>query len=1368
MLNCLFRYACVCFLLLRNLSVAGQPILRDTQFYPPSHFKILHYGVEEGLSQGTNYSMLKDSRGFLWLTSYEGLNRYDGHQFKVYRSIPEDSCSFKGGASIGLVEDPYGNIWTGSPVGLNCWKFVEDCFHFIPATDPEGRAINTRTYPFFADSTYVWYTNGTEGILRYDLQQKKKEVVSSRWKYGQTDYRIHSVTYQPDGYIYIRLQRGLVRFNPETGKTELFFSPDPENVQGEPQEFHCLKYANDSTIYLGIRRGIVIFNPKEKTFRTIGLSSILQTSNIGDIQILADGKLWLGSSQEGSLIFDPNTGGIQRITAEHGLANDANSSLLFDRDGLMWINTDPAGINLLLENLTPFQKYNRDFLQRYGIRSPVVRAFYETEEGKIWVGMEFDGAFLFDPRHNRIERILNSESLPASFPRQGRCFFVDANGILWIGSPEGLYRFHLEQNRPLPPMLWDDTDANFYWDFQELPDGTLFMGTDGGVYYLRPGSSQPKAFSPLGKIRTGSLYLDEEGYLYVPEDNRGFYRFRPEEWLEHLENDAPKPALSHFLPGINVKCFYYDKASALLWLATNGGLLKTRPLRGWQEVAIEKNYSVADGLPSEYLYAVIPDGQGKLWLSSNRGIAQFDPEKEQFLVYGQENGIQGYEFNTNAFLQTRSGEIYFGGVNGFNRFFPHQIRQNPNPAPAPLLTGLEVNGLPFREKGYVGAIEFLSLKYWQNTLEIEFVSPDYFSLGNNQYRYRLMGFDDDWIDAGQRNFARYTKLPSGAYQFEAVAANSAGRWGSSSRVLHISIAPPWWRAGWAYGFYAILLAGALYGVYRFQKRRWELNIQLQLEKREGQRLKELDAFKSRFYTNISHDFRTPLTSITGLAGRLLQSDGIPLPEGVQRIQQNSNILLHLVDQLLDISKLENGKLSLRPVQTDIVRLVKRWVDEHQLLAADRSVTLSMQAEPSQIMADVDARLLHHIISNLLSNALKFTPRGGTVALSVVRSKLPDGGPTTTGSQQQNTVPKYQLALTVRDTGPGISPEQLNYIFDRFYGIGRLRGSGLGLSFVKELAELMGATLNVESPAPGTEGGGSIFRLVLPVSNQAPLTDNPLPLDGKGHSAILPLPPSTPLSPASARLLIVEDNPDMARYLGNLLGSYYHIIVARNSKEALRLATSQPISLVVSDVMMEQEDEGFTLCRELKNTEATAHLPVILLTARADQPGRLEGLEQGADAYLAKPFDERELLTRASQLIQLRQVLLQKYQKLALQALVGQFRLAPADQELLERVNAGCLEHLADRSFGPAEMAALVGKSSTAFNEWLQEQIGYTPAEYLRRLRLNMAHELIIGTKETIESIAARTGFTDGAYLAKKYKVEFGITPREARKSLKEQ
>lgn len=1355
-----FRHICVLFLLLRSCCTAeGQPILRDTQFYPPSYFKVIHHGVEDGLSQGTNYTMLKDSRGFLWLTSYEGLNRYDGHQFKVYRSNPEDSCAFKGGASIGLAEDPYGNIWAGSPAGLNGWMFAEDCFHFVPAHSPEGREIHTRTYPFHADSLYIWYINDAEGIVRYSPKLKKKEIVSSRWKYGQAEYQINTVTYQPDGCIYIRQPYGLERFQPETGRIERYFSPHPENILGAPLEFHSLKYVADSVIYLGIRQGLVVLNPVKKVFRKISLASFLKASAIGGIQILPDGKLWLGSTEEGSLIYSPATGGVQRITAEHGLANNANSILLFDRDGLMWINTDPEGIDLVMENLTPFQKYGRDFFRQYGIRTPVVRSFYETKEGMIWMGMEFDGACLFNPRSNRIERVLNSKALPSGFPNQARCFFEGASDVLWIGSNECLYRFHLKQGRPLPPVLWDNAEANFYRDFQEAPGGALFMSTNYGLYYLLPGSSRPKAFLPLRDVRTGYLYLDETGHFYVTEDNRGFYRFRPDEWLDHLEKGSPEPPLQHFLPDIDVKCFYHDREARMLWLATTEGLLKARPLDGWREVVVEKTYNVADGLPSEYLYAVIADSLGRLWLSSNRGIAQFDPRKERFIIYGPKNGIQGYEFNTNAFLQTRSGEIYFGGVNGFNRFFPHQIRQNPYLAPVPLLTNLKINDRPFREKGHVGAIRRLSLDYRQNTIEIEFVSPDYYSLGNNQYRYRLKGYEDGWVNARRRNFARYTKLPPGAYQFEVMAANSDGRWGEAIRPLEIAIHPPWWRTEWAYALYCIILAGALYGAYRFQKRRWVLAAQLQMGEREAKRLKDLDAFKSRFYTNISHDFRTPLAAITGLAGQMLRPGGIPLPEGVQRIQQNSRLLLHLVDQLLDVSKLENGKLSLQPVQTDIVRLLRQWVDEHQLLAADRLVKLSLQAEPRRIIADVDIRLLHHIISNLLSNALKFTPRGGEAALSAVCSALPAAQPTTNNEQQ--TTNNQQLTISVRDTGPGIPPEHIPHIFDRFFGMDRRTGSGLGLSFVKELAELMGATLSVESEP----GSGSTFCLKLPLSHQAPLVENPFPLNSNGYSPAALLPPALPLSPASPRVLIVEDNPDMARYLSNLLGNYYHVAVARNGAEALRVAANQAVGLVVSDIMMDEMDEGLTLCRKLKSNEATAHLPVILLTARADGPSRLKGLALGADAYLSKPFDEKELLTRISQLIQLRQVLLQKYQKQALQTLVGQFRLAPADQELLERLNTGCLQRLADRSFGLAGMAALVGKSTTAFNEWLQAQAGCTPAEYLRRLRLGLAHELILGTKETIESIAQQAGFTDGAYLAKKYKQEYGNTPREVRKNL---
>lgn len=514
---------------------------------------------------------------------------------------------------------------------------------------------------------------------------------------------------------------------------------------------------------------------------------------------------------------------------------------------------------------------------------------------------------------------------------------------------------------------------------------------------------------------------------------------------------------------------------------------------------------------------------------------------------------------------------------------------------------------------------------------------------------------------------------------------------------------------------------------------------LQIKEAESRQLQELNQRKTDFFTNISHDFRTPLTIIQGITRRLQASDTLSLQEGLQRIQQSSQGLLALVNQLLDISKLDQGQLQATWVQVDLVNLLGSCVDEHRLLAQDKGIILEFLREKAELFADTDPALLKAIIGNLLSNALKFTRENGKVSLTLSQ---PDVG---------------SLRIEVADTGSGIPQDVQDKIFDRYVHGDNSTGYGLGLSIVKDLSALINADLDMNS----TVGVGTTFSLHFSLTQEAPMLqlDSYSPTDIAHASHSLASHPADP----SARILLVEDNAGMRSYLQSLLGIHFFLRQASNIKEASALVKEESFDLVISDVMMEKRDDGFVFCQELKQNKETAHLPVILITARAEQASRLSGLTHGADAYLSKPFDEAELFTRIEQLLLLRERMLAHFQKNAVQALIGDVSLVDQDKQLIQALNETCLDRLDDRSFGVIDMARTVGKSKSAFHDWLRTCTGITPAKYLLQLRLSLAHEFIIGSRETIEVIAERTGFTDGTHLTKKYKAAYQYTPSQVRK-----
>ncbi|MBK8705747.1 MAG: response regulator [Saprospiraceae bacterium] len=807
------------------------------------------------------------------------------------------------------------------------------------------------------------------------------------------------------------------------------------------------------------------------------------------------------------------------------------------------------------------------------------------------------------------------------------------------------------------------------------------------------------------------------------------------------------------MPGNVVKSLLPDPANPnLLWIGTSDN--------GMSCLDIQQNsfthYNTENGLPDNTVYAILPEpvaGKGKnraLWLSTNRGLTRFSPEDGNFQYFFKSDGLQENEFNTYAHGVSPQGELMFGGVNGLTVFNPADITVSAR-LPSMKITGLKVNGKALSPRNSEAILQTdicfatrIELSYTQNNLQLSFAADDYTNPARNQFAFYLEGAEPEWTHRGFEHTAQYLNLATGQYVFHVKAANSDGVWNETPVSLIIIIRPPWYRTVWAYGLYALLLAGTGYAFYRFQLKR-------KLERAEAGRLKEMDEFKSRFFTNISHEFRTPLTVILGTTEQLSSEAAPAMHNKLNLVQRSGENLLRLVNQILDLAKLESNTLQINYIQGNVPTYLSYVAESLHSLANARNVLLQVENKTPEVVMDYDPERLLQIVYNLLSNAIKFTPSGGRVVLKIDLAA--------DVFERQ----KPALRITVSDTGAGIPEEDKPYLFDRFFQarnqeFAKSGGSGIGLSLTNELVKAMGGSISVESK----EGAGATFTVLLPVHQNAPLAQWQ---DAGVDAGLQPKLPNKQAPDSDLpSLLIIEDNPDVVEYLGACLESAYQLEYAYNGRAGIEKAFEMIPDIIISDVMMPEKD-GFEVCETLKHDERTSHIPIVLLTAKATVDDRIAGLRRGADAYIAKPFHRNELLATLDSLIELRKKLQQRYTS-------AQSALPPApdagvqmEDAFLSRIREAVEERLDDSGLSGEDVCRKLGMSYPVVYRKLSALTGRSLNVYIRLIRLQKARELLSDASLTVSEIAYQTGFNDPKFFSRVFAEEFKTTPTEFRKKI---
>ncbi len=1360
-------------------------------------------------------AIMQDRYGYMWFGSQYGLHRWDGNQFRTYLHDPNNPRSISGDYIECIFPASDGSLWVGTwGSGLSHYDPSTNRFTRYYANRRDGLSDNAISAIAEDEDGFIWVGTmdgldrlnpRTGDIVRYQNIPQDKNSLSCN--------QVRSLLIDSEGTLWVGTgfffdgddAGGLNRFRPETNDFDRFLNKKNDPTSLINNEVRAIYEDKKGHLWIGTDgNGLHRMDKANGTFKRFRNEGDENTLSIpkGNINwrsqvtfILEDkeGLIWIGNWAGGIKCYDPETGQA-RIYSANGkkgsylLENNAWAGFQ-SKDGVRWFSTASDGARVY-RTAGKRGMFNAVYLPT---KTDAVKSICEDGQRNI----------LFSTQENLLGKLSTQPPGTSGGPAYSEQdaalagsdkLVRDEQGLIWGMKPVGGLTCYDPVKKSSKRFVHQASNPNSLPSapvLDVLPDkkGNLWLATFGnGLVFF---DQKTERFTALRSKRgdtnslphdyTRKLFMDGQGFIWVTgggkdKDDTPFFitRFDP----------ATKAFTRYQINGIPDYTKLWqstptqDKAGNI-WVCLDAGLLKLSPESGKCDFFDQKRL----GQKGSRLKGMVADNDGRLWVLSDKLLA-FDPVKETVFSYGVGSGLNALPFEQDAIYKTERGEIYLGGRNGMHFFDPRQLDSLNLTPPAVRITGFELldsDGPESRYDAAMGQLTPLELKHDENVFTFSFSALDFNDPDANRLEFMLEDFDDDWRVAGQDLKATYVKVPPGTYQFRVRGANSYGVWGKETAVV-VVISPPWWMTWWAWSLYAFLVAAAIFMAYRFLLNR-------RMERQETLRLKELDNAKNRLFANITHEFRTPLTIILGMAEQLKLGKMANIGEGFDIIQRNGQNLLGLVNQMLELAKLEDGAAHLNLQQGDVVGYLKYVTNNFHSMATDKQLGLHFLSDLDERVMEYDADKLQRVLSNLLSNALKFTPAGGNIYVSIAEQQnVQDASPT--------------LLIKVRDTGPGISADKLPHIFDRFFQAtesAQYQGSGIGLALTKEFVKLMGG----EIVARSRNGEGAEFVVSLPLKDfglgiadfglmaqvAAPVsveTKEDLVVeetgDGELENALLPL-TILPLGEiiggvektsgdddSLPLLLLIEDNPDVMTYLKTCLSSNYRVVSAVNGQEGVELATQQIPDLVVSDVMMPVMN-GYEVCRFLKNDERTSHVPVIMLTAKVGFESRLEGLEQGADAYLAKPFHREELLLQIRNLLETRRRLQRHYRSVA--GIGGEHfplklskPVAPEMKEsedyFVRKVRRAVEAHLDDAEFNVEGLCKEISMSHSHLHRKLSALTGCSATKFIRNIRLAKAKELLENQHLTITSVAFDAGFNDPGYFGRVFKQEFGMTPVEWR------
>jgi len=1297
--------------------------------------------VNEGLSQNSAISIAQDSTGYLWIATQDGLNKYDGKNFKVFQQNFLD-ITRPDYSNLGQVyTDKDRNLWI-IPSDKKLYKFnqSEQVFDSIPGVEDASTIFQDK------DGNH-WVGTFTKGLYKLEgMAHAPSKVLSS----GEGLKTIYNIFQASDNSLLLSTDENIVQYDKRSGKSLKLpaFTTYNETIRAN---FSDIVSDKENVQWIGTFGQGLFFRKKDDSIlqriSELSFSDPLPIDlNILDLHIDSKDRLWIATYGRGLYLVNFNTLEIQHFTADkhNPRAIHYNDILCIyeDYSNTLWFGTDGAGLSYYDEYLEKFNSLTT-FQTPESINIDVVRAIAVDSTKSIWIGTSGKGLTQYDPSSNSWRTFTRDGVLDNGISSNRiMSLLIDEENNLVVGTQgNGLDIFNGEEFENYSANTKVPLSANTIWTIYNAGKKEYWLGTrENGLirFNIEKGETKRYMFNSKNEgLSSNNIRVitgDGKGNFWLGTDADGISFFDPKnETFRSYKYIEGKNSLS----SDNVKSLYFD-ANEILWIGTNGGGLDAFDPKS----ETFYNYSEDDGLANNVIYAILPDDEGNLWLSSNKGVTKFtqpDLLNNAPLTtnYDNHDGL-ATEFNTGAYHIDINGNLYFGGLDGFYWFNPNEIKEN-RILPKTTITGLEV----FNQERSLSPN--MVLRHDENTLSFNFSSLQFSLPEKNQYQYKLSNYDEDWVSSGNTNFARYSHLPPGDYEFMVKSSNYDGIWNEQPISYKFSIAQPWYWNIWAKIIYTCLLALGVFAIYSYLKWRWRMRFELQQKEEEALRFKKLNDFKSKLYTDISHEFRTPLTLIKGPVDTRLSEGGLTETEykDFSMIKRNTNRLIGLVDQLLHLAKLQKGNLKLKISEGDLGLFLSSLAKSFEFASEAKQIDFKIKVyDFGKIWYDEDA--IEKIATNLLSNAVKYCTEKGKCAFEALQEE-------------------GNLVLNVSNSIRANSEIEIEKMFTRFYQQDEFsEGAGVGLALVKELVQLYGGEVKVKTDSKQTIN----FQVILPLKKSNLKNFEIVDEINTASGSLLPLvenkvindPEDADLQEKLPILLIVEDHQEVRKFIGSIWNGQYQIVEAENGKVGMKKALETIPDLIISDVRMPICD-GITLCNNLKADERTSHIPVILLTAGAGEENELKGLISGADDFIIKPFRTRVLLKRVENLIKSRKSLRDRYsQELVLKA--TDISVTKTDEVFLQKVQKVLDENLSDSEFDSSTFCEAVGMSRMQLHRKLMALTGLSTTAFIRSERLKQAVHILKTSDATINEVAYTIGFNTPSYFIKCFKETYKKTPSE--------
>ncbi len=1315
-----------------------------------------------GLSQSTIIKIIQDRRGFLWFATADGLNRYDGHSFVVYRHDPGDSNTLSGSDISTVLEDTDGNLWVAArSSGLNKLDLktgkITRFTHGPKGIDFSSLTIssllNVGKHRVFASVLGV-------GLLVFDSQKNTYLPEESELKNPLIKDVVRLYKHS-NGSIWMGTRTGqLISY---VGKHNFIPFDYSGKTYASNFRVRALFEAKNGDMLIGTEgKGIYRFNTQNQQFKNVFYQSAEPLSRQNIVTSLvrdATENLWIGTDNGVYTLKGEDFKQVRHIPSnpdpDLGISSFSVMSMLTDSNKNTWIGTWEAGLNISFFQKSRFSvlRYKPNTFQ--GLLSNKVTTLSAGNERGVWVGSNV-GLSFFDHKTGKVEHMINQALINKLNVTTG--FDVNllqamSDGSVWVGVwGKGLYHFSPPSDLKSYPYRIGEAGTNL--TSIELDQNRLLLGTQTKGL-LAFDLKEKRYYNPFGDFSAkvlrnqniNSILKSSDGLIWVGTTVNGVYVYNPfSKKVEHLERNNSPTSLKYN----HITCINQDRQKRI-WVLTNGGGLHLY-LGAGKGFRV---FTVADGLGSNTLRGMEEDKKGDLWLTTNGGISKMNAKNFKFVNYDDVDGLQGKEFIITAHAKNKNGWLFFGGVNGLNYVKSDSLRMRLD-VPNVYLTGLKI----FNKSVLVGAenspltvdlpdLKTLVLQPDQSVFSLDFVALEYQRPKNNRYAYYLEGFDKEWNFVGTQRTATYTNLSPGSYVFKVKATNSDGVWGENPVELRIEVLPPWYRTWWAYLLYALALAVVVYGFMREIQIREEFKTDIRLKEIEKERIRELEQIKTSFFTNISHELRTPLTLIISpIEKYFLKNASMPKEQvgRLQSIHQNAQKLLRLINQLLDLSKIEAGKQHPVIAKHDMITQLAHILQGFESYAQQKQIKLKYEFPVESLWVYYDADILEKCLSNLLSNAFKHTPEDGKIGVVLELDQVFKGTETHT----------RRVTLRVIDTGRGISAANLPHVFDRFYQIPdavQMVGTGVGLSLCKELMLLHRGDIQVKSHL----GEGSAFSLNFPVELEA--FDQSWVSDIAQNKAItLELPNVSAIEKEKPILLVVDDHAEMREFIGGIFESRFQVIYADRGEDGLEKANTYLPDLVITDWMMPGMS-GINLCRALRQNAKTNHIPIVILTSKSSQESQIEGMQSGADDFVSKPFNADILEIRVNTLLEAKERLRKNWQKQMIQQELSEGKMPIFEDAFLVKATQLIIEHLSDPDFDVEDLERRLDMSKMQLYRKLKTLTSLAGNEFIRSIRLQQAKILLETTSLNVSEIAYQVGFNDPAYFTRAFKKQYGRTPK---------